>query len=251
MTVDHPAPHQHKHQRVSAVTTLALLLVAGTQAQPANFTDDLWREAEPIFRKTLDHPFLKGVEDGSLPRERFRYYMRQDALYLGQFGAALKSLAARTPNPDYQIFFTKGSQNAINTEAALHRRHFTADELKQTEMAPTNVAYVNHMIATAAQGSFAEGVAAVLPCYWIYWEVGRELKRRGARSPDAEYQRWIDQYSADAFGASVKKIRAIMDAEAARLSPAQRAKVKGIFLRGVRYEYMFWDMAWRQEQWLP
>jgi thiaminase/transcriptional activator TenA len=118
-------------------------------------------------------------------------------------------------------------------------------------MAPTNVAYVNHMIATAAQGNFAEGVAAVLPCYWIYWEVGRELEKRGAKSPDAEYQRWIDQYSSDAFGSSVTKIRAIMDAEAGRLSPAERAKVKGIFLRGVRYEYMFWDMAWRQEQWAP
>lgn len=224
---------------------------AGLAAQPAAFTDELWRDATPIFRKTLAHPFLKGVEDGSLPREKFRYYMRQDSLYLGQFGLALQALATRTSNKDYAAFFTKGSQNAINTEQALHQRHFTPGELAKTEMAPTNVAYVNHMIASAAQGSFAEGVAAVLPCYWIYWEVGRELKRRGAKSPDPEYQRWIDQYSADAFGAGVAKIKAIMDAEAARLTPAQRAKLKGIFLRGVRYEYMFWDMAWRQEQWLP
>jgi thiaminase (transcriptional activator TenA) len=219
-------------------------------AQASSFTDELWREAAPVFAKTMEHPFLRGVENGTLPREKFRFYMRQDALYLGHFGALLKTLAGRTPRKDYQAFFTKGSQNTINVEQQLHKRHFTPGELERTEMAPSNVAYVNHMLASA-QGSFAEGVAGVLPCYWVYWEVGRELKRRGAKSPDAEYQRWIDQYAADAFGASVKTIRSIMDAEAARLTPAQRAKVKGIFLRGVRYEYMFWDMAWRQEEWLP
>ena len=228
-----------------------LLAAAALQAQPAAFTSSLWKQAEPIFRKTLEHPFLKGVEDGSLPREKFRYYMRQDALYLGQFGAALQTLAKRTTNPEQAAFFTKGSASAINTEALLHQRHFTPAELARTEMAPTNTAYVNHMLATTATGSLAEGIAAVLPCYWIYWEVGRELKRRGATSPDAEYQRWINQYSSDVFGASVTKIRAIMDAEASRLSPAERAKVEKIFLRGVRYEYMFWDMAWRQEKWIP
>ena len=232
---------------------MALLLTIAPSlcAQPASITNELWQQAEPIFRTTLGHPFLKGLEDGTLPREKFRYYMRQDALYLGQFGAALKILAARTMNKEQAAFFTKGANNAVSTEALLHKRHFTPDELARTEMAPTNTAYVNHMLANAATGSLAEGIAAVLPCYWIYWEVGRELKRRGAKSPDAEYQRWMDQYSSDAFGASVTKIRAIMDAEAARLSPTERAKVGKIFLRGVRYEYMFWDMAWRQEEWIP
>ena len=234
-----------------ATILAAAFLVLPVHAQRSNFAEELWRDAQPIFEKTLEHPFLKGIENGTLPREKFRYYMRQDALYLGQFGAALQQLAAKTNNPDQQAFFTKGSQNAISTEAALHQRHFTPAELARTEMAPTNAAYVNHMLATIAQGNQAEGVAAVLPCYWIYWEVGRELKRRGAKSPDPEYQRWIDQYSSDVFGAAVIKIKAIMGAEAKSLSPAQRAKVKGIFLRGVRYEYMFWDMAWRQEQWLP
>jgi len=229
----------------------ALVLFWAGTAGAETFTDELWRGAAPIFARTMEHPFLRGVEDGSLPREKFRFYMRQDALYLGQFGAVLQRLAGRTASKDYAAFFTRGSQNTIATEMALHRRHFSPGELEKTVMAPTNVAYVNHMIASAAQGTFAEGVAAVLPCYWVYWEVGRELKRRGAKSPDAEYQRWIDQYASEAFGASVTKIRAIMDAEAARLSPAQRAKVREIFLRGVRYEYMFWDMAWRQEAWLP
>lgn len=227
-----------------------LVAASSLCAQPASFTAEWWQAASPIYRKTVEHPFLRGLEDGSLPRNKFRYYMRQDALYLNHFGQALKMLAARTANKDYAAFFRLGASESA-AEARLHQRHFTGEELARTEVAPTNAAYVNHLLATVATGTLAEGIAAVLPCYWVYWEVGRELKRRGARSPDAEYQRWIDQYSADAFGASVKKIRAIMDAEAARLSPGQRAKVKGIFLRGVRYEYMFWDMAWRQEEWIP
>lgn len=224
--------------------TLAVWLLL---AQQAPFTDELWRTAQPIVSRASAHPFLRGLADGTLPKERFRYYMRQDKLYLAEFARALEQLAGKTANPEYAAFLRQGAKNTVTVEAKLHETFFTAAEMAGTEMAPTNAAYTSHLLATVANGTFAEGLAAVLPCYWIYWEVGRELKKRGSRDPD--YQRWVNQYSADAFGASVKKILAMMNAEGARLDSATRARVQRAFALSSRYEYMFWDMAWRQEEW--
>lgn len=224
--------------------TLALCLLL---TQQAPFTDELWRTAQPIVQRATAHAFLQGLADGTLPKDRFRYYMRQDKLYLQDFARALTHLAGKTKNPEYHAFLRQGAKNTVAVEAKLHETFFTAAEMAGTEMAPTNTAYTSHLLATAAHGSFAEGIAAVLPCYWIYWEVGRELKKRGSKDPD--YQRWVNQYSADAFGASVKKILAIMNAEAAKLDPAARQRVHRAFELSARYEYMFWDMAWRQEEW--
>ena len=224
---------------------LALVLLLAQQAPP--FTGDLWKTAQPIVHQASQHAFLKGLADGTLPKNKFRYYMRQDKLYLGEFAKALNQLAAKTDNSEYRAFLKQGAKNTVTVEAKLHETFFTAAEMAGTERAPTNAAYTNHLLATVANGSFAEGLAAVLPCYWIYWEVGRELKKRGSK--DADYQRWVNQYSADAFGASVKKILAMMDAEGAKLDPAGRERAKRAFQLSARYEYMFWDMAWRQEEW--
>ena len=89
----------------------------------------------------------------------------------------------------------------------------------------------------------------MLPCYWIYWEVGKELTQRGSRNPD--YQRWIDQYAGEDYGATVRQVLAIMNAEAAGLSERSRQGALALFETSARYEYMFWDMAWREEQWPP
>ena len=76
--------------------------------------------------------------------------------------------------------------------------------VRGAEMAPTTLAFTSYLLATARGGSYAEGVGAVLPCYWIYWEVGKELRRRG--SPDPRFQRWIDTYSGADYGEYVQEV---------------------------------------------
>lgn len=218
-------------------------------AADPKFTDGLWSEIRPIYAKTLEHPFLKGLADGTLPPERFRFYMLQDALYLGRFSKALSALASKAPGEEPAIFFNNGAVNCIRTERKLHETYFQRADLERAEMAPVNYAYTNHLLATIHRGTFAEGLAAVLPCYWIYGEVGKELKKRGSKK--ADYQRWIDQYASEDFSASVHQALAMMNAEASRLDPAARRAVLKIFVLSARYEYLFWDMAWRQEKWLP
>lgn len=224
------------------------LFLAATLALPAqSFTDRLWREAAPVYAKTLNHPFLRGLGDGSLPKERFRFYLVQDTLYLRAFSQALNALAARAPRPDWGRTLSRHSVEAIEAEQQLHAS--LAGPVGDREMAPANAAYTNHLLATVERASFAEGLAAVLPCYWIYQEVGKELKRRGSR--DKDYQRWIDQYSGEDYARSVAEVLRMMNAAAAGASEAQRASAVRLFVRGARYEWMFWDMAWRMERWPP
>ena len=96
-------------------------------------------------------------------------------------------------------------------------------------------------------GSYAEGVGAVLPCYWIYWEVGKELLRRG--SPEPRYQRWIDMYGGEEFGEVVQSVLDVTDRLGPELAPAERARVHRHFRATSRYEWMFWDMGYREESW--
>jgi len=214
----------------------------------ASLTDEMWTASLPVYRQTLAHPFLQGLSDGSLPEARFRFYLQQDALYLRAFGQALSLLASKAPREDWAITLNRHAAEAIQVERQLHETLLKGAPRVDT-MAPSNYAYTNHLLATAARGSFAEGMAAVLPCYWIYWEVGKELKRRGSKNP--AYQRWIDQYSGEEYGKVVSQVLDIVNREAAQATPAQRRRLVDLYSISARYEYLFWDMAWREERWRP
>ena len=217
--------------------TLCLLLLA-----PALFSQpsrELWTAIEPIYAKTLAHPFLTGLTDGTLPPERFRYYLQQDAAYLDAFSQALRDLAVKAPRREWAATLRRHANEAIAAEK----------KLPPAPMAPVNYAYVNHFRLAVAKGTFAEGLAALLPCYWIYQEVGRELVWKGSRNP--EYQKWIDNYAGEEYAKSVRQVLAMYDAQAPKLTAAQLARTKELFVLSARYEYLFWDMAWREEQWLP
>lgn len=225
---------------------VCLTLPAG--AAEAKYSAGLWEAARPLYAKIVQHPFLRGLADGTLARAKFDYYLKQDALYLWEFARALSVLAAKAPRQDWMSTLNQHAIDAVQTEMALHK-----DLLKESAggagMAPANRAYTSHLLASVHQRPFFEGLAAMLPCYWVYWEVGKELKKRGSKDPD--YQRWIDQYADPSFGAAVNAVLAMIDAEAQRAGPEERARARELFLLSVRYEYMFWDMAWREQEWLP
>ena len=93
----------------------------------------------------------------------------------------------------------------------------------------------------------ADGFAAVLPCYWIYAEVGAELAKLG--SPDPRYQRWIDAYAGDEYQTIVAEVLALADSVGPTLGAADEARARAHFATTARYEWMFWDAAWRGEVW--
>jgi thiaminase/transcriptional activator TenA len=217
-----------------------------------SLTAQLWSEITDIYESILAHPFITGLTDGTLAPDAFAFYVVQDALYLRQYGAALAAVASRAPSPKAGAMFARHSAEAVATELTLHSTllpelGITPDDVAAAEPAPTNLAYTSYLLSAIRGGSYAEGVGAVLPCYWIYREVGRELIRRG--SPDPRYQRWIDTYGGEEFGEVVAEVLAETDAIGPFLSNAERARVCGHFRATTRYEWMFWDMGYRQESW--
>lgn len=217
-----------------------------------SLTGELWRSIEPIYAAILRHPFVTGLTDGRLPRESFRFYAVQDALYLREFARALSLAAARAPEDDWIVMFNEHAAGALKVERALHEGFFkefglSPAEVAATPLAPTNLAYTSYLLAVAHAAPFHEAMAALLPCYWIYWEVGKALERAG--SPEPLYARWIGTYASEEFGDVVRAVLRATDAVGATVGAAGRAAMGRHFLTTSRYEWMFWDMGYRREAW--
>ena len=223
-----------------------------TEELTTSFTKELWEGIADIYAAILAHPFLTGLTDGSLPHEAFAYYVVQDTLYLKEYAKALAAVASRAPDPVETEMFARHAAGAITVERELHGGLLAdlgvePDAAGAATAAPTNLAYTSYLLATIRGGSYAEGVGAVLPCYWIYWEVGKELLRHG--SPDPRYQRWIDMYGGEEFGGIVRDVLDVTDKLGPGLAPAERALVHRHFQTTSRYEWMFWNMGYRMETW--
>jgi thiaminase (transcriptional activator TenA) len=216
------------------------------------FTDELWRGIADIYDAILAHPFLAGLTDGSLPADAFAFFVVQDALYLQRYAQALAVVASRAPTSAGTEMFARHAAGIVTVERELHDSLLAdlgldPESIDQAEPAPTTLAYTSYLMAASRGGSYAEGVGTVLPCYWIYWEVGKELLRRG--SPDPRYQKWIDTYSGDEYGDEVREVLDVAEVLGRELAPAERDRVREHFRATSRYEWMFWDMGYRQETW--
>jgi thiaminase (transcriptional activator TenA) len=217
-----------------------------------SLTDRLWGSIDDTFKAILDHPFIDGLTTGTLERDAFRFYVVQDALYLRDYARALAVCAAKAPHEEAIQMFCEHAAGAIVVERQLHESFFrdfglSEEQVRSTEMAPTNLAYTSYLLSTAYGGSFAAALGAVLPCYWIYQKVGEALLDGG--SPDPLYRRWIDTYGGDEFAAIVRAVLALTDEIGPQLGAAAEAKVTAHFKTTARYEWMFWDMGYRKEAW--
>ena len=218
----------------------------------SGFTGELWAAGEPIYESILRHPFLAGLSDGTLDLQAFRFYVVEDAYYLTEFARTLSVIASKAPRDEWIVAFDRDAIESLEAERALHQSYFeefglSEQELRARPPAPTTLAYTNYLLATAHRSPFAEALSSVLPCYWIYAEVGRALSRKG--SPHALYQRWIDNYGSEAYEATVEAVLGIVDEAAKEEGPSARARMMRHFVTTCRYEWMFWDMGYRQEAW--
>jgi thiaminase (transcriptional activator TenA) len=188
-------------------------------------TAQLWSSIDATYGAILEHPFITGLTDGSLDQAAFRFYVIQDAHYLREFARALSVAAARAPEERDIAMFNEHAAGAIAVERQLHESFFSdfgvsEADVAATPMAPTNLAYTSYLLAVAYGESFAQALAALLPCYWIYWEVGKQLLERG--SPDALYRRWIATYRSEENAAIVKAVLALTDRVGENLSTSER-----------------------------
>jgi thiaminase/transcriptional activator TenA len=215
-------------------------------------TEALWSDIEDVYNAILAHPFVTGLTDGTLPRESFRHYIVQDAHYLRGYSRSLAICAAKAPTERDTVMFAQHAAAAIAAERDLHAALMgemggSAESAAKEPVAPTTRAYMSYLLATCYGGSFAEALAAVLPCYWIYARVGEGLLARS--SPDPLYARWIAMYGGDEFQAVVDSVLALANRVGADLADGERARVREHFTTTSRYEWMFWDAGYRRETW--
>jgi thiaminase/transcriptional activator TenA len=211
------------------------------------FSQDAWEAVAPI-RKAIDElPFLTALEDGSLPREAFIYYLAQDAHYLADYGRTLAAAASQTSEPEELLFWARGAATTVAVERELHAAH-VADFAASTR-SPTCTAYTSYLFSLVGAGCYPVLAAGVLPCFWIYEDVGRRLKERVANLKTHPYADWVLTYGDPEFARSSAQAQRIVDRLATQTDPATVERMHQAFVTASRYEWMFWDAAWRQEIW--
>ena len=216
------------------------------------FSDQAWQRTAPL-RAAIDAlPFNTELAAGTLDRGRFQTYIVQDALYLDQYGRALALAAARGPDSATLQQFAQSAIGAVMVERALHERYLTEfgvdpASLATAEPSPDCLGYTSFLMATAYHDPFEVLLAALLPCFWIYWDVGNTIAKRAAAGNP--YRAWIETYSDEGYGAAVRGVIAATDRAAAGTTETLRGRMMTAFIRSTQWEWLFWDGAYQRRGW--
>ena len=216
------------------------------------FHDQLRQQTTPIWEAIYAHPFVQEIGQGVLARPAFTYFIRQDYLYLQEFARVLCLGGSQADSLDTLAMFAEHAATVVQVERALHsifaaQLGLSSADLEASPMAPATRAYTRHLLTVAHTGTLGEIVAAVLPCYWIYWEVGKRLQP--CLPTDPMYATWIQAYANPGFGVHVEQQLRLLDRLAPQASDRERQRMVEHFTQSCRYEYTFWDQAYHQTTW--
>ena len=219
-----------------------------------SFAEEIENRALPVRQAILKHPFITGVGDGTLPVNKFKYYVLQDYVYLIDYARVLALASARGPDLETMGWFARLLDQILNTEMALHRDYcaefgISKQELEATQAAPTTTAYTSYLLKVAYQGSFGELVASLLPCQWGYWEIGNHLALRGEPKQAPLYCQWIQMYSSAEYAEVANAIRSLADRMAEGASSSTLDAMGEAYLTSLRFELKFWDMSYNLVGW--
>ena len=214
------------------------------------FSAEAWNANQGIYEQILAMPFNQELLAGELSAARFQHYIIQDAHYLEGFARALA--LAKAPDADEVVHFASAAQTAIIVERGLHSDFFARFGVGPADFAaaqPTPVCdhYISYLLRVAALHPFEVTVAALLPCFWVYREVGKHI--HACAAADNPYRAWIDTYAAEDFDQAVEAIIAITDTAADKASPTIQLQMHRAFTRAMQLEWMFWDSAYRELAW--
>ncbi|MEC9013805.1 MAG: thiaminase II, partial [Chloroflexota bacterium] len=216
------------------------------------FITEIENQTLSIRQAILEHPFITGIGDGSLPVDRFKYYVIQDYVYLIDYSRALAIASARAIDLQDMSWFAGLLDETLNQEMALHRSYcqefgINLQELESVEPASTTKSYTNFLLKTAYQGSFGELVASLLPCQWGYWEIGDHLLKRGLPTSAPLYAQWIKMYTSEEFTELAHQIREMADRIGGGAGLAEQAAMRQAYTDSVWLEHRFWDTAYGLE----
>lgn len=232
---------------------LAIDAITRLQVQFMTFSQDVWQRNLDLYQKILALPFNQELANGTLDSQAFCHYVIQDAHYLLAYGRALAVAAAKADEADDVIQFSEAAKIAIIVERSLHKDFMQAFAITKTEFESTPLTlachhYTSFLTATAWSESYPVVLAALLPCFWIYAEVGHDIVSKSVENNP--YQAWVDTYSGEEFHTAVRNVIATVDKVAARCDQDTLAKMHAAYTMGAKLEWLFWDSAYQQRQWL-
>jgi thiaminase/transcriptional activator TenA len=213
-----------------------------------NWYNETRTKTEEIFQSIIKHNFVEDLMQARLDKDIFGFYVNQDSLYLSEYKKSLVKVGTKCHHSDDRQFFYESATGIIVVEDALHNE-FLEDKYRNPTPSPTCELYNSYVARIVNHESVEVGIAAVLPCFTIYKEVGDYILEMQDKETPNPYQPWIDTYASEEFATAVEKAIEIANTYARTASPANLAKMEEAFLKASKLEWMFWDSAYNREQW--
>ena len=219
------------------------------------FAEACLSHADEAWQAAVDHPFVHALAEGTLEADTFKFYQMQDARYLEAFADASSLISTRCTDPDDTLWFIDAARLALVVEGELHEGYgdelgYGPEDIRALDLTPNNRAYQDHMIRQAQTGTLVEAVAALTPCPWLYIELGQRLEREmGAIPADHPYADWLEMYRDPEFNEYMDNLLSRLQRFADAADEDTRERATTAFTTSVRYEWMFWEQAWTQQEW--
>ena len=219
----------------------------------ASFSREMRQRADPLWRAIFEHPFVRGIGDGSLSRDRFEFYLKQDYAYLIDFSRVFALASAKSRGLEEMGTFATLLHATLNTEMELHRKicadfGIPAEELASTRKAMITSAYTGLLVRTCYEGDLSDILAVLIPCACGYVEIAQRLASQGL--PDIpHYRDWIRTYSSREFRDFADGLIEKMDEQANESSARRKTGWVELYESSTRFEYLFFDMSWKKEGW--
>jgi len=225
-------------------------------AAPASVCGRLRAESDDVWAGLHAHPFIRGLAAGTLPPERFRFYVEQNLMYLPEYARAMAVGVSKAEDEPTMALFARDLANILDSELPQNRELLrrvlelgAEDRGGALCMAPANVAYTGFLVSTALAGGPLEIMAAILPCTWTYGDIASSLVAEGLVHDHPVYAEWIRFFGLPAYAEIVAAMRADFEAAAEGASEETIGRLSHLFRTSVRLERAFWDMAYELEQW--
>jgi thiaminase/transcriptional activator TenA len=213
-----------------------------------------FKAAQPIWQASHQHPFVRGMADGTLADDKFKFYIRQDYIFLIEYARLYGLAAVKAPDLPTMETFSALMHATLHMEMEHHRRYgekigISREQMEATEASATTLAYTGFMLQAAFKGSLAHVLAVILPCTWSYWEMGKALAAEASELQHPHYREWILLYSSEEFGQLALSLVDVLNRECAGMPESQLVELEKLFVQASKFEWQFWDASWKCAMW--
>lgn len=188
---------------------------------------------------------------GDLPLKKFKFYILQDYHYLitamKNFGIiASRATSVEAMREVIDVLNLEAKSEFDGYKEFLKRLGYTVQDASKIEPIPVSVSYSSFLLSTSSLKSFAEAITSALPCFWSYAEIAARHRDSLPANKNQLYRDWGEVYGTDSYLSLVEKIKKLVN-YAGEGFPYE--KLQSVFIAASRYEYMFWDAVYHQQEW--